>query len=198
MPPRGRDDRRVRATKRRLRAALAALVHEKPLEAVAVKEILARADVARSTFYAHFRDKEELLASAIRESLRGGRVGPPPRAVPSDDVLDFSLPLLGHVERHLDGVGPRTTAHGRRALHEHLRHELTALVEERLRRAPRGRASGDDATPPDLLARHVVATFLLVLEWWSERRPRPTAHVADAQFRALVLPALASGVGPPR
>ena len=196
MPPDAREDRRVRATKRRLRAALAALVHEKPLHAVAVKEILARADVARSTFHAHFRDREELLASAVRETVRRGGVGVSARPVPSDDLLRFSLPLIEHVERHLDTSRLPSTAPGRAALHEHLRRELTALVEERLRRAARGRVSGDDAIPPELVARHVVATFLLVLEWWAERRPRPPARLADARFRALVLPALAPFLGP--
>jgi hypothetical protein len=39
----------------------------------------------------------------------------------------------------------------------------------------------------------VAATFLLVLDWWSERRPRPTAREADGHFRALVQPSLVAG-----
>ena len=66
------EDRRVRRTKGLLRGALASLVHEKPYDAIAVKEILARADVGRSAFYAHFGDKDALLDSAIRETLRAG------------------------------------------------------------------------------------------------------------------------------
>ena len=58
-PARGPGDRRVRRTRGRLRAALGSLLHERPYEDIAVKQILARADVGRSTFYAHFDDKDD-------------------------------------------------------------------------------------------------------------------------------------------
>jgi AcrR family transcriptional regulator len=193
----GGEDRRVRRTKRRLRDALATLVHEKPLHAVAVKEILARADVGRSTFYAHFRDKEALLASAIRHTLGAGEADGPSRpAASADDLLRFSLPLFEHVERRIDDFTLRVDMPARAALHEHLRRELAEVIEDRLRRARRGHPGEESVVPPELVARHVAATFLLVLDWWAERRPRLAAREADARFRALVLPALAAV--PPR
>jgi len=75
MPLRGKptSDRRIQRTERLLHAALGALMHEKPYDAIAVKEILGRADVGRSTFYSHFRDKDELLVSGIRALLESGR-----------------------------------------------------------------------------------------------------------------------------
>jgi AcrR family transcriptional regulator len=191
------EDRRVRKTKRLLRDALAALVHEKPLEAVVVKEILARADVGRSTFYAHFRDKDDLLASTVRETLRAGEAGVPARPDdPAADVLRFSLPLFEHVARHLDGGG-LSDARARAALHEHLQREVERLVEDRLRGPRRGRNGDGHALPPELLARQVAATFALVLDWWVERRPRPSGREADAHFRALVLPVLREAVSSP-
>ena len=63
-------DRRVQRTKTSLRAALIGLAREKPYDSIAVKEILDRANVGRSTFYAHFRDKKDLLESGIHEMLR--------------------------------------------------------------------------------------------------------------------------------
>ena len=71
MPNQGTKDRRVERTRGLLRGALASLIHEKPYERIVVKEILARANVGRSTFYAHFRDKDELLYSGIAEIVRG-------------------------------------------------------------------------------------------------------------------------------
>src|ERR1700754_1124415 len=69
----GQDDRRVRRTRRLLREALIALVAERGYERVTVQDVLDRADVGRSTFYAHFRDKEALFASCfddLRADLR--------------------------------------------------------------------------------------------------------------------------------
>jgi AcrR family transcriptional regulator len=65
----GVNDRRVQKTQGLLRAALISLIAEKPYDSIAVREILDRANVRRSTFYMHFRDKDDLLVSGIYEML---------------------------------------------------------------------------------------------------------------------------------
>lgn len=56
-------DRRIERTRHGLADALIALVLEKGYEAVTVQDIIDRANVGRSTFYAHFENKEQLLFS---------------------------------------------------------------------------------------------------------------------------------------
>jgi len=58
---RPRLDERIRRTRARLGGALVALIQEKPLNDVTVQEVLDHASVGRSTFYLHFRDKNDLL-----------------------------------------------------------------------------------------------------------------------------------------
>lgn len=58
-------DRRVRRTRRALEDALISLVLEEGYDAVTIEEITDRANLGRTTFYLHFRDKEELLMHAI-------------------------------------------------------------------------------------------------------------------------------------
>ena len=65
----------MRRTKSSLHGALIGLAREKPYPAIAVKEILNRANVGRSTFYTHFRDKDDLLESGIHEVLQPARNG---------------------------------------------------------------------------------------------------------------------------
>ena len=60
-------DRRVSRTRRLLRDALFALILEKGFDAVTVEEITNRADLGRTTFYLHYRDKEDLLMESIGE-----------------------------------------------------------------------------------------------------------------------------------
>src|SRR6516164_2810623 len=50
-------DRRIEKTQALLHEALGALIREKPYDEIVLKEILDRANVGRSTFYTHFRDK---------------------------------------------------------------------------------------------------------------------------------------------
>jgi AcrR family transcriptional regulator len=62
-------DRRIQKTRTLLHEALESLIREKPYDAIVVKEILDRANVGRSTFYTHFRDKDDLLVSGIHDML---------------------------------------------------------------------------------------------------------------------------------
>jgi hypothetical protein len=61
----GTTDRRVRRT--RERSALLSLIQEKGYDRIKVQDILDRADVGRSTFYAHYRDKDDLLQSGFED-----------------------------------------------------------------------------------------------------------------------------------
>ncbi|HLB45660.1 MAG TPA: TetR/AcrR family transcriptional regulator [Anaerolineales bacterium] len=58
-------DRRVQKTRKLLQDALIELVAENGYESVSIREILERANVGRSTFYAHFQDKDQLLHSIL-------------------------------------------------------------------------------------------------------------------------------------
>jgi len=63
-------DRRVQKTRQLLQEALTGLIAEKGYDSITIQHILDRANVGRSTFYAHFQDKEQLLHSCF-DSLNG-------------------------------------------------------------------------------------------------------------------------------
>jgi AcrR family transcriptional regulator len=63
----GKSDRRVQKTRQALQEALITLVLEKGYDAVMVQDILDRANVGRSTFYAHYQDKDDLLANRFED-----------------------------------------------------------------------------------------------------------------------------------
>src|SRR3954447_16997882 len=63
-----RLDRRQRKTRAALHAALLETLSSKPYSDITVADVVTTADVARATFYAHYRDKDELLA-AVNQQL---------------------------------------------------------------------------------------------------------------------------------
>jgi AcrR family transcriptional regulator len=69
--PRRSSDRRIARSRAALRQALIDSMEECGFEAVTVNDLCARADVTRGTFYNHFKDKEELLASMENEVMAG-------------------------------------------------------------------------------------------------------------------------------
>jgi len=56
-----KTDRRIQRTRLSLRTALMELIKEKDYDALSIEEITERANVGRTTFYLHYKDKEDLL-----------------------------------------------------------------------------------------------------------------------------------------
>lgn len=66
---RRKPDKRTGRTHELLGSALVDLIQEKPIDEVTVQEVVDRASVGRSTFYLHFRDKNDLLLSQLEKFL---------------------------------------------------------------------------------------------------------------------------------
>lgn len=69
MEAKKREDRRITRTRAALHLAMLELVKEKGYEAVTVEEITTRANLGRTTFYLHYKDKEELLLENLDQHL---------------------------------------------------------------------------------------------------------------------------------
>jgi AcrR family transcriptional regulator len=180
----------VQRTERLLRDALGSLIHEKSYDSIAVREILERANVGRSAFYAHFPDKEALLVAGIRHTVSELPARPlPPAADRFAPFVGFSHGLFEHIDSVRRTGTAMKSKKGRAIVHHHLRRVLLERVAEALRRKALTR---EGRVPPDLLAEYVVGTFLLVLNWWVESRSALSARDADDVFLSLVLPALAA------
>jgi AcrR family transcriptional regulator len=140
-------DRRVDRTHSRLHEALVSLIGEKSYDSIVVKEILSRADVGRSTFYTHFRDKDDLLASGIHDILRSARS--PVRSDSTkhhDRVIGFSLPVFQHIDQHRKETTGRK-AGGRVDVHERLRLMLAELIADDVRKESAGSGKAGRISP---------------------------------------------------
>lgn len=190
----GKEDRRVARTQKRLREALHSLIHERDYDSIAVKEILDRADVGRSAFYMHFRDKDELLVSALHEIL--GSV-PSPRPLidgsPDERLLWFSLPVFEHLYRLRDAGELKLGPKGRAVLHSHLQKVIAAFIEEDVKKMFHARRRAAGQVPIDLLARYIDSTFILVLNWWVENKCPVSPKEVNRLYRSLIVPTIKDG-----
>jgi AcrR family transcriptional regulator len=184
-------DARVRKTLGRLRDALAGLVHEKSYDAIVVNEILERADVGRSAFYAHFHNKDALLASGIEQILHASPARQlSPKAGPFGKALWFSVPFLEHVGQCRHAAAAKMGRRGRSIVHRHLRRILTKQVRDELTAAEQASDAHATQSPSELLAEFIVGNFIIVLNWWVESDSPLSAREADDLFLKLVLPTL--------
>jgi len=193
VPGKRRKDRRIRKTQNLLREALVSLIHEKPYDTIAVTEILERANVGRSTFYTHFQDKDELLASGVHDMLGSAQSAAlSSSAKGSERIIWFSLPIFVYLYRHRRTGEARMGTRSRALIHEHLRRVIADLISEEVRKECQERRQAAGQISPDLLVQYVASTFILVLNWWAESRsPLPPNEVNDL-FRAMILPTLAA------
>ncbi len=154
-------DRRVQKTERLLRDAIGTLIHEKSYDSIAVREILQRANVGRSAFYAHFANKDALLAVAIEQTLY--ETPPHPVAVPQtrfEHVVGFSYRVFEHVDGFRQTANAMKGRKSRTIVHHHLRRVLLEKVTAAI-----GQSVQRSAVPTGLLAEYIVGTFILVLNW---------------------------------
>ena len=61
-------DRRIFKTKEALKGALIALLKEKELNKITVKELCEKADINRGTFYTHYKDQVDLYHAIVDET----------------------------------------------------------------------------------------------------------------------------------
>jgi AcrR family transcriptional regulator len=180
----GAEDRRVRRTRQLLVDALLVLIVERGYEALSVQDILDKADVGRSTFYAHFRDKDDLLHASFAR-MRGvleGHTGEPGAA----GLPELSLALFRHTAEfralYRAMVGRPSGAMLMRAMERLLREHVRLHLEQLGERLP---------VPPEVATQYYVSALIGLLTWWlDEERPFTPAEM-DTMFRRLVLPALA-------
>ena len=170
------SDRRVVRTREALRDALIALMIERGWDEVGIRDVCARANVGRSTFYTHFADKEELLLSGfddLRRMLRSvSRAG-------GGKPLAFTRGLLEHAHdnkrmfRALVGKRSSQVAQTR----------FLQLVVELTREDLAGMA--------ETTVQYVAGAFFQLLIWWVDSRSPLSPEEIDAIFQRLTKPVLA-------
>jgi AcrR family transcriptional regulator len=98
-------DRRIRRTQQLIVDAFLTLCAEKDYESIIIKDITDRANVNRSTFYAHYEDKEQLLKKITTDKLDEltelARTSLSDTYVPSFDAPDpYFTSLFHHLTAH--------------------------------------------------------------------------------------------------
>jgi AcrR family transcriptional regulator len=186
-----REDRRSRRTRQLLGDALVALMLEQRYDTITVQEIIDRANVGRSTFYAHYLDKEDLLQQLIARMIAtvighmdrdaGGR-----RIVPS-------LELLRHVREHRDFCRALRRGGAIEPVLATMQTHLSAHVEARL--ACRLAPGSLPTVPLPVVAHHVAGALLVLFQWWVARDMAEPPEEIDAYFLQLVRPSVQAATG---
>lgn len=169
-------DRRVARTRRALEGALIELIVEQGFEATTVSQITERADVGRSTFYAHYADKEDLLQGAVetlRELLESA-VAEAPERPGVHPALAFCLPMVEHAAEMQPLFRAMVGRHSGDLMLEFAHDVWCDFI----------RARWEDAD--ELAVQAIAGAFGRTLHWWFQAAPEVSPAEVDRRFRALV------------
>jgi AcrR family transcriptional regulator len=183
-------DRRVRHTRDALGDALLTLMQEKPFETITVQQVLDRAGIGRSTFYAHYRDKDDLFLSDLEDFLEPMSTLLLRRHEVSDRVAPVRE-LFTHVAEMRQLHAALIAADKLRDFLEMGQEYFARAIEQRLGELLTSRKIA--AVQRTAMAHAFAGSLLSLLSWWVDHAAAASPKEMDELYHQIVW----SGV-PPR
>ena len=185
MREKKKPDRRTQRTKHQLGRALVELVQEKRFDDITVQEVIDRAEVGRSTFYTHFRDKEDLFQQDWEKFLDflAQQIDWDKAGKGSFMPVTFLFSHLQEAQTFYRGlVRSRKTDAVMKSGTEYLSRQIEMALTARIKHQP--------AIPIPVLANYLANELFALLKWWLDQRmPYPPERM-DEIFHNLVNPSL--------
>lgn len=190
-------DRRWQRTRHALHEALMELIEEgRDYDRIHVREICERADVARPTFYLHFKDKHELLWSSMElefETLRNRMQPIHGDTLLPDDGRPLTFILFEHVAANRGFYRAMLGKHGSSEfIVRFIEHMADAFYQKHAplrERAPRSEFS------PELIANHLAGALVGMIQWWLKNETPPSADDMARAFTHLNAPGVLNSMG---
>ena len=180
---RKKEDQRVQRTRDRLGDALISLLVEKPFDDITVQEVLDRAGVSRSTFYAHYRDKNDLFLSDAEDFFESmasalSRFGDrSERVAPVQELFAH----LGEMRPLYNALLASGRLHDVMQLGEE---HFARGIEQRLSEMPR--ACSIAPGHRTVVARGLAGSLFSLLTWWVQHGGALSPEEMDKLFHDLV------------
>ena len=189
-----KPDRRTRRSQAALIHALLELIESKHYDQITVQDITELADVGRSTFYAHYQNKDDLLIAGFGHLLevlvqeitlnQAGQL-----------VFDTRM-LFSHAAGHYKIYRTLLWGSGFELLTKDGHSVLSQKIEERLGALlPPGRLT---SIPLPVLAYNLAGGLLVLLKWWLDNKMPYTPEKMDKIFQELVLTGAQRGLDLPQ
>ena len=187
MRARKKTDRRIQRTRHSLTHAMVDLVTEKRFDDITVQNLIDRADIGRSTFYTHFRDKEDLFQKNWEgflefcvEQIDWTRVG------------DGSFFPVLFLFEHLQEVQPfyRGLVLSRKS--ESLMKTGAEYLSQKLGEGLQANLKYHPSIPIPILANYLATELFALLKWWLDQGMPYSPERMDQIFHELVNPAFQS------
>ena len=172
----------MRRSRDQLGDALVELLLERPFDQIKVQDVLDRAGVSRATFYAHYRDKNDLFLSDVDEFFEGMATWLSRTGEKSERVVPVRE-LFAHVAEMRAFYDALVRA-GRQ-------HDVLELGQAHFARGIQHRMAQLGRAPADPVAAQAAAyglagALVAMLTWWIHQGSSVAPAKMDEMFHRLV------------
>lgn len=173
-----KHDRRSQRTRHLLSAAFVQLLREKGYSAITVSDVIERANIGRSTFYSHYRDKDDLFVNELDRVIEVLS-----HSIPNQKDMPFfpSLGLFHHIGEEYELYKALLWTPGIDLLIKHLQTSLSQRIEQGLQQTGR-----EFEIPTPVMANFIAGSFLTLLKWWLENKMIFSPEQMDGIFKKLI------------
>lgn len=174
-----KHDRRSQRTQHLVGEAFVQLLKEKGYSAITVSDIIERANIGRSTFYSHYRDKDDLFVAQLNRVIEVLS-----QHMPDQREIPFfpSLGLFRHVGEEYELYKAIVWTPGIDLFVKHLQTSLSHRIEQGLQESGR-----EFEIPIPMMANFVAGSFLTLLRWWLENKMVYSPEQMDDMFKKLTV-----------
>ena len=185
-------DRRQHKTRAAIFSAFTELVGEKHYGKITVQDIIDKANVGRTTFYAHFETKDFLLKE-LCEELFGHIVNTAMDRAHSHGLMNINCDeqksvfchLMHHLQENDRNILGLLSCESSDIFLRYFKDSLSDMITEQFLK--RGRTVNSNL-PQDFLVNHISGSFVEMVLWWIKGGMKQTPEELDVYFRAVTEP----------
>ncbi|WP_138268490.1 TetR/AcrR family transcriptional regulator [Anaerofustis stercorihominis] len=184
-------DRRQQKTQKAIFQAFSTLIGKKSYNHITVQEIIDTANIGRSTFYAHFETKDELLNAVCKELfehiINSAVNTSHTHGLYSNEKAPKSVfcHLLQHLQKNDNNILELLSCESNEIFLRYFKNSLNKLIKtqfinQNLKLNPN--------IPQDFIINHISSSFVEMVLWWTKGNKKHTPKQLDYYFRCVIEP----------
>lgn len=182
-------DRRQRKTREAIFESFIELLSKKDFTQITVGKIIARADVGRATFYAHFETKDFLLKELCEELFC--HIFDAEQNEPANHKHIFAchapdsvfLHLFQHLQKNDNNILGLLSSRNNELFLRYFQYNLQQLIVRHLSLFD---ARKSDKLPDSFWVNHIASTFVATIRWWIDNGMKETPETLAEYFYLAV------------
>jgi AcrR family transcriptional regulator len=184
-------DRRIIKTRKIINEAFVELMREKHYDKITVQDVIDRANVGRSTFYAHYSTKDDLLRNSIESIMV--MLDQHFLLSASDEGRGELIPVaefFKHVKENSRLIKSFMSGNSTDAFAEKIQSSLNKKIDAHLRLFLN--PENEPTVPVPIIVNYISSTLIFLLKWWIDNKMKYSPVQMEQYFNDLVIPSVRS------